>query len=108
VGGGFGRPFPETDMQVNGHKISLATILAVVMAVGTMAGSWFVWGQQAGQLQGKVLTLEERAKEDRKDTRQNIGEVKEHVKVIDQNVQVILQKITAMEAVQKSERRRER
>ncbi len=39
-------------------------------------------------------------------TRQNINEVKEHTKIIDQNVQLILQELRAMKAVQEAERAR--
>ena len=94
-------------MQVNGHKLSLSTVLSVIGMVAALAGSWFVWGQQAGEIKQKVQTIEERQKEDRRDTRQNISEVKEHVKQIDKATQEILQTIRAMEAVQKAERRRE-
>jgi uncharacterized protein HemX len=93
-------------MRINGHEISMSTVLAVVMAVGTLAGSWFVWGQQAGELRQNVQTLKERAEEDRKTSRENISEVKEHVKQIDKATQEILQTLKAMEAVQRAERRR--
>ncbi len=88
-------------------RIHLSTILAIV---GILGGPLLVWGdaqRKDGQVTEKLSTLEKRQHEDRMDTRQNINEVKEHVKQIDRATQEILQTIRAMEAVQKAEWRRE-
>lgn len=87
------------------RHISLSTVAVIV---GIIGGPLAVWGEgqiERGSTKEKLQQLERRAQEDRRDTRQNINEVKEHVKLIDQNTQMILQKLTAMEAVQKAERR---
>lgn len=95
------------DKSKNGNgRISLGVVLTVLgMVIGPLA----VWGdgqKKSGELVEKVTTLEKRAEEDRKDQKQNVNEVKEYAKSIDSNVQLILQKITAMEAVQKQRRDR--
>ena len=91
----------------NGNgRISLGVILTVLgMVVGPLA----VWGdgqRKAGELDEKVTTLQKRSEEDRKDQRQQVNEVKEYAKAIDSNVQIILQKLTAMEAVQRQQQQR--
>jgi uncharacterized protein HemX len=73
-------------MQVNGHKISVSTVLSGVVAIGTLAGSWYVWGQAAGELKQKVQTLEERQKEDRKEARAEQREIKTDVKDVKSEV----------------------
>lgn len=92
------------DEKKNG-RISLSTVAIVV---GIIGGPLAVWGdsqKERGTTNERLQNVERRQNEDRKDTRSAISEVKEHVKLIDHNTQIILQKITAMEAVQRSERR---
>lgn len=92
------------DEKKNG-RISLSTVAVIF---GIIGGPLAVWGdaqRESGSTKEKLTQLERRAQEDRKNTREAISEVKEHVKLIDQNTQMILQKLTAMEAVQKAERR---
>lgn len=94
-----------SDQKKNG-RVSLTTIAVIV---GIIGGPLAVWGEsqlERGATKEKLTQMEKRQADDRRDTRQNISEVKEHVKQIDQNVQVILQKITAMEAVQRETQRR--
>lgn len=79
-----------------------------VIVLGMIAGPLAVWGdaqRKDGIRDEKITNVEKRQAEDRKDTRENLNEVKEHVKIIDQNVQTILQTIKAMEAVQRADRR---
>ena len=93
-----------SDEKKNG-RISLSTIAVVV---GIIGGPLAVWGDsqsERGQTKERLTNIERRQSEDRKDTRAAVSELKEHVKLIDHNTQIILQKITAMEAVQRSERR---
>jgi len=88
------------------NAISISQVLVVL---GLIGGPLAVWGEaqlERGTTKEKIQQIERRQDDDRRDQRQNVNEVKEHVKVIDQNVQIILQKITAMEAVQRSERAR--
>lgn len=95
---------PSVDEKRNG-RISLSTVAIVV---GIIGGPLAVWGEsqlERGSTKERLSNVERRQNEDRKDTRSSISEVKEHVKLIDQNTQIILQKITAMEAVQRSQRR---
>jgi hypothetical protein len=82
--------------------------LAALVAVASLGG---VWGQMRGEtarLEERLAGLEKRREEDRRELREAVAETSQHVKIVDQNVQVILQKITAMEAVQRAERRNER
>ena len=88
------------------RRVHVGTVL---MVLGMIGGPLAVWGDsqlERGASKEKIAHLERRQDEDRRDTRVSINEVKEHVKQIDQNTQVILQKITAMEAVQRQERSR--
>ena len=77
--------------------------------IGMIGGPLAVWGEsqlERGQTKEKIQQIEKRQSEDRRDTRQNLNEVKEHVKVIDQSTQLILQELRAMKAVQDAERSR--
>ena len=94
------------DAPKNG-RVHLGTVLLVL---GVIGGPLAVWGEsqlERGQTKEQLQTLKQRQEEDRKDTRQNIGELKEHVKLIDQNTQIILQEIRVMQAERRAERRRE-
>ena len=80
-----------------------------VIIIGMIGGPLAVWGEsqlERGQTKEKIQQIEKRQSEDRRDTRQNLNEVKEHVKTIDQSTQLILQELRAMKAVQDSERSR--
>lgn len=84
------------------------SLKTVAVIVGIIGGPLLVWGEsqvERGTTKEKLSTIERRQDEDRRTTRESISEVKEHVKVIDQNTQVILQTIKAMEAEQRAERR---
>jgi len=91
------------EKQKNG-RITWPTLAAVATALLALGGSWFTWGQQAGELRQRVMNVEQRQSEDRKETKDNISEVKRDVKQIGSDVQTILQTIKAMEAVQRAER----
>lgn len=81
---------------------------ALVTVVLAGAGAlWHLSGETA-DTKRRVQNVEDRVKDDRRDTRQNINEVKEHVKLIDSNTQMILQELRAMKATQEAERRRQR
>jgi len=93
-----------SDEKKNG-RISLAS---VAMVVGIVGGPLAVYSEaqvDRGRSAERLQHIEKRQEEDRKDTRQAISEVREHVKIIDQNTQVILQSIKVMEAEQRAERR---
>lgn len=92
------------DEKKNG-RLPLST---VALIVGIIGGPLAVWGEsqlERGATKEKITTIERRQEEDRRVTRENISEVKDHVKIIDQNTQIILQEIRAMQAVQRAERR---
>jgi acetyl-CoA carboxylase alpha subunit len=79
-------------------KTWVGPIVTLLIALATIAVTY-------GQTKEKVMNIEERQKEDRRNTRENISEVREHVKQIDKATQEILQTLKAMEAVQRAERR---
>lgn len=92
----------------NGRNFSLKTVAVIV---GIIGGPFLVWGEsqvERGSTKERISNIERRQEEDRKATRESIGEVKEHVKIIDHNTQIILQTIKAMEAERRAERRERR
>jgi hypothetical protein len=86
-------------------KPSLSNVLTAVALLGALGGVWGTLSADGADTKRRVTTVEQRQAEDRKDTRAAIHEVKEHVKLIDQNTQLILQEVRAMQAVQRAERR---
>ena len=76
-------------MQINGHKFSLGTALAVGTMLAGLAASWFVWGQQAGKLEQRVQTVEERQKEDRKEIKESVKDTQADVKDVKKDVEQI-------------------
>ena len=93
----------------NNKKNGRFHIGTAVIIIGMIGGPLAVWGEsqlERGTTKEKITALEKRQQEDRRDMRQNVNEVKEHVKTIDQATQMILQEIRAMKAVQEAERRR--
>jgi TolA-binding protein len=97
VGGGFGRPFPETDMQVNGHKISLGNVLTVLGMLVGLGATWATLSADNADTKRRVTTVEDRQKEDRRDIKQRLEQFDERSRRTDENVQKILGKIEAME-----------
>jgi hypothetical protein len=97
VGGGFGRPFPETDMQVNGQKISFANILVILGMLAAIGASWATLSADNADTKRRVTTVEDRQKEDRRDIKQRLEQFDERSRRTDENVQKILGKIEAME-----------
>ena len=93
----------------NNKKNGRFHIGTAVIIIGMIGGPLAVWGEsqlERGTTKEKIQQIERRQQEDRRDMRQNVNEVKEHVKTIDQATQMILQEIRAMKAVQEAERRR--
>ena len=93
----------------NNKKNGRFHIGTAVIILGMIGGPLAVWGEsqlERGTTKEKIQQIEKRQQEDRRDMRQNVNEVKEHVKTIDQATQMILQEIRAMKAVQEAERRR--
>lgn len=86
--------------------------VGVAIAAVSAAAGLLVWvggiSADQGQIKNKVRNLEQRQAEDRKDTREAISEVKEHVRIIDRNTQLILQEVRSMQAVNAAERRERR
>ena len=74
----------------------LGPLAAIMVWVGGIAG-------EAADTKRRLLTVEERVKEDRRDTRSAIGRVDAKVEQIDATVNKILSAVQAMEAVQKAE-----
>jgi len=72
-------------------KTWLGPLVALVLALTSVAWTY-------GQNTQRLDTLEERAKEDRRENKQNIREIKTDVKEVKQDVQAILRKLDAMEA----------
>lgn len=93
-------------MKINGHEFSISTALMILGMVAAMAASWFVWGQQAGEIKQRVTTVEKRQEEDRTELRNDQREIKQDVKQTATDVQTILRKLGEMEAVQRAEERR--
>lgn len=86
--------------------VKWASIILTALSMLVAAAAWVSSvSADLGKQKEKIDALEKRREEDRRDQREALSEVKEHVKIIDQNTQIILQKITALEAVQKAERR---
>jgi hypothetical protein len=94
-------------MTINGHKFSLGnalTILGMLIAIGA---SWATLSADNADTKRRVTVVEDRQVEDRNAYKVNQHEIKQDVKEVKSDVQTILRKLEAMEAVQKSERRRE-
>lgn len=88
--------------------------IGATVLVALAAGGWHLSAEVAGTKQ-RVDSVEKRQDgtekkqtEDRKEIREALVETNQYVKVVDQNVQLILQKLSAMEATQRAERRRDR
>ena len=93
---------------MEGNSFHWKTALVII---GLIGGPLAVWGEsqlERGRTKEKLEQVEKRQEQDRRDTRESLGEVNSHIKEIDQNVQIILQKITGMEAVQRAEKRERR
>lgn len=94
------------DPQKNG-RVHIGTVL---MVLGVIGGPLAVWGdaqRKEGKVEEKISNLERRQQEDRNAYQVNQHEIKQDVKEVKSDVQTILRKLDAMEAVQKAERRRE-
>ena len=92
-------------MQINGHKISLTLVLSCAIA----SAGLLVWvGSIAGDnadTKRRLSVVEERQKEDRKDTKQAVKEIQQDVKETKENVNKILIKLEAQEQRETARRR---
>lgn len=82
----------------------------VVMLLGMIGGPLAVWGdaqRDKGKTEERIGNVERRLDDERKNTREDINEVKNTVRGIEQNTQTILQELRSMQAVQKERERRE-
>lgn len=93
----------------------VTTAIAAIAAAGTLVAWVASVAGDAADTKRRVDTVERRQIEDRqqqaeqrKELREGMVDTNAYVKAVDQNVQIILQKVTAMEAVQRSERRRDK
>jgi hypothetical protein len=100
-------PKMADDKSKNG-KIHTGTVLIIL---GLIGGPLAVWGEsqlERGSTKERLQQIEKRAEEDRRTLRSEVVEVKEHVKLIDQNTQIILQELRVMQALQKQRERESR
>jgi hypothetical protein len=84
-------------MQVNGHKISLGNIVAVLGMLAGLGATWATLSADSADTKRRVTTVEDRQKEDRRDIKQRLEQFDERSRRTDENVQKILGKIEAME-----------
>lgn len=95
------------DEKKNG-RLTITQAIALLGLLGAIGGVWGTLAAESADTKRRVDTVEKRQTEDREQVRRDQAEIKDHVKLIDTNVQTILQTIKAMEAVQKTERRERR
>lgn len=93
----------------------VTTAIAAVASAGTLVAWVASVAGDAADTKRRVDTVEKRQIEDRqqqaeqrKEIREAVVENNAYVKTVDQNVQIILQKVSAIEAVQRAERRNDR
>jgi len=85
-----------------GHALTLVTVI-----IG-LGGTWWTFAGEQADAKRRLLTLEERQKEDREERRRDVKEVKQDVKDVKIDVQTILRKLDTIEAGQKAAERRAR
>ena len=89
--------------------ISAATVVGGLLVwVASIAGDSADVKSRLRTVEGRQVEDRDNVKEERKETRQAINEVAQHVKQIDQATQVMSQKLTVLESLLRQERRRDR
>ena len=86
------------------ERPSLGNILTILGILGALGAVWAATSADNADVKRRVDTVEKRQIEDRSDVRDNQREIKQDVKETKETVQIILRKIDAMEAAQKSRR----
>ena len=88
--------------------LSLGNVIAALMFLGALGGVWGTLAADNATIKQRVATLEQRNEETRKEIKDVAHEIKSDVKEVKSDVQQILRKLDSMDAVQRSERSRER
>jgi hypothetical protein len=76
-------------MQINGHKLSLANIVAALGMVGAIGATWATLSAENASVKNRLQTVEDRQKEDRKETKERLQRIEDRVQNTDKNVQEI-------------------
>ena len=88
--------------------------VGATVLIALVAGGWQLSAEvsdtkrRVDSVERAQVSAEKRQSDERKELRESISETSQYVKSVDQNVQLILQKLSAMEAVQRADRRRDR
>jgi len=87
---------------------SLGNVIGGLMFLGALGGVWGTLAADSATTKQRLTALEQRSEETRKEIRETAHEIKTDVKEVKSDVQLILRKLDSMDAVQRSERTRER
>lgn len=98
-------------MNIERERRQFFSVANVTAMIGTVIMIGAAWGERVADnadTKRRVTVLEQRQIEDRTDGKSDRDEIKKTVKETNDNVQLILQKLSGMEAAQKAERRSSR
>ena len=90
------------------HFVSLGNVLTLLVMAGGVAGTYAALASDNASTKERLATLEKRNDETRTEIKSVAHEIKWDVKEVKGDVQLILRKLDAMEAVQRHERRERR
>lgn len=89
-----------------GALLKVVTVALTVIGMLAAAAAWVSSvSADLGKQKEKIEALEKRREEDRRDVREALGEVRAYVRIIDQNTQTILYRISAIEAARQEAER---
>ena len=88
--------------------LSIGNVIAGLMFLGALGGVWGTLAADSATNKQRLSTLEQRNDETRKEIKDVAHEIKVDVKEVKNDVQQILRKLDSMDAVQRSERTRDR
>jgi hypothetical protein len=93
---------------VTEKRLTIANWLTIIGMAGGLIVAWNQLSAQSSNNARDIKAAVERAKEDREDFRKSLDKIDAKVQRTEENVQLILQELKAMEALRRADRRRDR
>ena len=97
---------PDTNTTNGRHRISLANLISFIAMGGALAVAWANLAADNATTTKRVDALEENRVIDRTEAKEERKEIKDSVRSVDGNVQLILRRLDVMEAQRSNNRER--
>ena len=97
---------PDAPPNNGRYRVSPANLIALIVMGGALAGVWADLAADNASTKRRIETLEDQRVVDRTEAKEERKEIKDSVRSVDGNVQLILRRLDVMEAQRRNNRER--